>query len=101
MDVFFSGGDVDASTPLFAPDLTFSGPFYEYDSAAAYIDALRADPMENAHYEIIRAYEDASSACLVYRFTKPGISTPTAQFFEVSNGKISKILLVFDTGAFH
>ncbi len=49
---------------------------------------------------MIRSFEDKSGACLVYEFAKPGVCTPMTQLFEVRDGKISHILLVFDTGAF-
>ncbi len=100
MEIFFSGGDIEELGHIFSKDFTFSGPFYEFDSAEAYLDSLRSDPPENFCYELIRSFENESSACLVYQFSKTGISTPMAQMFEVSNGKICKILLIFDTGPF-
>ncbi len=100
MEVFYSGGDMQALRPLLAEDFSFSGPFYTFESAEAYIDSLKADPPKEFEYEIIRSWEDDSSACLIYQFSKPGVSTPMAQMFQVKEGRISKILLVFDTGAF-
>ncbi|MCG8361733.1 MAG: nuclear transport factor 2 family protein [Pseudanabaenales cyanobacterium] len=100
MEIFFSGRDIADLSHLFSTDFTFSGPFYEFDSAADYLNSLKSDPPKNLHYKVIRAFENESLACLVYQFSKPGINIPMAQMFEVSNGKISKILLIFDTGAF-
>ena len=42
----------------------------------------------------------SSSACLIYQFSKPGVSTSMPQTFDTKDGKISSILLIFDTGAF-
>ncbi len=100
MEIFFSGGDIDELTHLFANDFTFRGPFYEFDSAEDYIRSLKSDPPNGFAYEMINSFENDSSACLVYQFRKPGVSVPMAQLFEIKNDKISKILLVFDTGAF-
>jgi len=100
MEIFFSGENIEELRPLFAEDLTFRGPLYEFNSAEDYIDSLKLDPPEGFGYEIIGSFEDSSSARLVYRFTKPGVSTLMAQLFKVSGDKISKIVLVFDTSAF-
>ncbi len=94
------GGDIEELRQLFADDFKFIGPFYQFDSADDYINALIADPARDSRYKVIRSFEDESSACLLYQFSKPGVCTPMAQLFEISNGKIGKILLVFDTGTF-
>ena len=100
MDILFSGGDIEQLRELFADNLKFVGPLHEFDCADDYINSLRSDPPRHFQYKIIRSLEDESSACLVYQFSKPGVCTPMAQLFEIGNGKIEKILLVFDTGAF-
>jgi len=100
MDLFFNGDDVEALRPLLAGDFRFEGPFYTYDSADAYIAALKADPPEDFAYELMHAFENESSACLVFEFTKPGIRIPMIQLFEIKENKITKVLLIFDTGVF-
>lgn len=100
MEIFFSGDDLDELGPLFAPEFTFRGPFFSFDSGKEYIRSLKKDPPKDFDYTIIRSFEDESSACLVYQFSKPGVSVPMAQLFECRNGKISSILLIFDTRAF-
>ncbi len=100
MEIFFSGENIEELEHLFAEDLTFRGPLYEFNSAEDYIDSLKSDPLREFAYEIISSFENSSSARLVYRFTKPGVSTLMAQLFEVNDDKISKIVLVFDTSVF-
>ncbi len=100
MDIIFLGGEIENLRPLFTPEFTFNGPFYTFESAEEYIVSLKADPPEGFQYQIIRSYQDESSACLVYQFSKPGIRTMMAQLFEVHQDKISKISLIFDTKAF-
>jgi hypothetical protein len=79
----------------------FCEPFYTFNSAEDYINALKSDPPKNFKYKIIASFEGKSSACLIYHFSKPGVNTPMAQFFKISDGKISEILLIFDTNAFY
>ena len=100
MDIFFSGTDVSVLRHVLAPDLSFIGPFYTFHSAEDYIASLQADPPVGSGYELLGSFESESAACLMYRFTKPGISTTMAQLFEVGDGRIRKILLVFDTAPF-
>ncbi len=100
MEIFYGGSDIEALRPLFAKDLTFEGPFFTFDSADAYLDSLRKDPPEGLDYELITTFENGSHVCLIYQFSKPGISIPMAQLFEIEDDKISKIVLIFDTGAF-
>ena len=100
MEIFFSGENLDRLRPLLADDLLFCGPFCEFDSADSYIKSLQSDPPKAFEYKIVGSFGGDSSVCLFYQFTKPGVSTPMAQMFEVKEGKISEILLVFDTGAF-
>lgn len=100
MKIFFESGSPDSLAEILDDECTFKGPFYTFDSAKAYIDSLKSDPPENVTYKILESYENAESACLVYEFSKPGISVVMTQTFKVSSGKISDILLVFDTAAF-
>lgn len=100
MDIFFGDGDIERLREILADDCRFVGPFYRFDSAQAYIDSLKSDLLEDFGYQIIKAYEDEDSACLVYRFSKPGIEIPMTQVFEVADGRISNILLLFDSGVF-
>ena len=100
MDVVFCEEDIERLTNLLADRFFFQGPFFQFDSAAAYIDSLKADPPQGFGYTIISAFEDETSACLVYRFSKPGVDTPMAQLFEIDNSKTSNILLIFDSAPF-
>ena len=100
MDYIFKSGDFEGLERLLADDLQFRGPLYNFDTANDYVNSLRADPPLGFDYEIIRTYVDNSSACLVYKFSKPGVTTTMVQTFETDNKKIKSILLVFDTSAF-
>lgn len=100
MEVIFSGADVDALHPLLTDDFTFRGPLYRFDSAAQYIEAMASDPLKDASYRILREFGGEDAACLVYEFTKPGVTTVMAQLFEVRDGRVAAVLLLFDSAAF-
>ena len=100
MDCVFKTGDYEELRNILADNFQFSGPFYNFDTADAYIDSLRTDPPVDFDYEIIKSYSDNLSACLIYKFSKPGVSTTMAQMFNITNGKIRSILLLFDTDTF-
>ncbi|MCW8930126.1 MAG: hypothetical protein OQL19_07825 [Gammaproteobacteria bacterium] len=100
MEIFYGGESIDTLASIFSDEFSFKGPFYEFNTATEYIKSLKVDPPREVRYKIIETYENETSACLIYQFSKPGISTIMSQIFEVTNGKISRILLVFDTRDF-
>jgi hypothetical protein len=100
MEILFSGKNLERLRPILADDFLFCGPFYQFDSADAYIKSLQSDPPKKFEYKITGSFGGDSSVCLFFQFKKPGVSIPMAQMFEVKEGKISEILLVFDTDAF-
>ena len=100
MDCVFKTGDLETLRNILADDLKFNGSLFNFDSADDYVNSLQNDPPKDFEYEIIKSYEDNTSACMVYLFSKPGISTFMTQTFWTSKGKITRILLIFDTVAF-
>ena len=100
MDCVFKTGDLEALRKIFSDDLKFSGPFYNFDSADDYVNALRNNPPKNFKYKIIKSYFDNHSACLIYEFSKLGVLTTMFQIFEIVDGKISHVLLIFDSRSF-
>lgn len=100
MACFYGGVPLESMETLLADDLVFQGPLYEFSSAKDYLESLRADPPIGAKYQMLKVYEGENSVCFIYLFSKPGIETVMAQTFEINDGKISKINLIFDTKAF-
>ncbi|MEQ9216723.1 MAG: nuclear transport factor 2 family protein [Cyclobacteriaceae bacterium] len=80
MQCVFKTGNLEELREILSDDLQFSGPFFNFDSADAYINSLREDPPKDFKYEIIKSYSDDSSVCLVYQFSKPGITTYGTDF---------------------
>ncbi|MET0071233.1 MAG: nuclear transport factor 2 family protein [Candidatus Thiodiazotropha sp.] len=100
MRSFFGMEPLEEMRAILAEDLVFEGPFLKSSTAKEYLDSLNENPPEDVRYVLEKAYEDEDSACLVYWYSKPGVDTRMAQTFEIENGKIHKIKLVFDTNAF-
>ena len=100
MDCVFTSGNLGQLRIILADHLKFRGPLLEFDNADNYVKSLRNDPPDGFDYELIKTYEDNTSACLVYRFSKPGVDAVMSQLFEVENEKIVSILLVFDASLF-
>ncbi len=100
LEIFFSGKNLDDLKNLFADNLTFNGPFYKFSSADDYINSLKKDPPKGMKHEIIKSFEDKNSACVIYKFKKGNVSTPMAQLFETENGKLSKMVLIFNSKDF-
>ena len=100
MAIVYGDRDLDDLRAILAPDLEFRGPLFEFDSAAEYMAALESDPPDGFEFEMIRALEDGDAACLLYQFSKPGVSAVMAQLFETDGNRIVRIALVFDTARF-
>jgi hypothetical protein len=100
MEILFSGERMDELGLLFSDEFTFKGPLYEFSSGDAYIKSLEEAPPKEFQYSVLGEYEDEASACVVYQFTKPGLSVPMAQRFEIKDGRISSIQLIFDASKF-
>ena len=100
MESYFSQTPLESMEAILAEDLIFEGPFQSSTSAKTYLESLRENPPINVSFEMEEVFENESSVCFVYQFSKPGVKTRMAQIFEVYDEKISKIKLVFDTRAF-
>lgn len=100
MACFYGDEPFASMADLLADDLIFEGPYFQYSNAKDYLESLKADPPTAVKYQLVKVYKDADSACLIYKFSKPGIETVMVQTFDVADGKICKINLIFDTKAF-
>tara|TARA_Y100001972_G_C7431222_1_gene222011 strand:+ start:69 stop:428 length:360 start_codon:yes stop_codon:yes gene_type:complete len=100
MRIFFESHDFDRLLEICAPDLQFDGPFFEGNTAREYVDSLRHGPPVDCGYDLLFEFYDATHAHLVYDFIKGQIRTPMSQTFEVDDGLIQKIKLIFDTEPF-
>ncbi len=97
---FYGEAPLEEMRPFLADDLSFKGPFNEFDSANAYFAALTSDPPQYATYRIIEVFQKNNSVCLIYQFSKPGVETTMVQIFEIRRDKISRIRLIFNPAVF-
>ncbi len=96
LKVFFETQGLDELYDLFTDKLDFQGPFLQSNTAEEYIDSLKESPWESCNYEIVEEYENADSVCITYIFKKEKKCALMSQLFWFSEGKISKIRLIFD-----
>ena len=96
----YETGNWDQLREILADDLVFKGPWYDFMNADDYVNSLRVDPPIGFTCALIESYSNDNSACLIYHFSKPGVSTIMAQLFHTVNNRIKSINLVFDTAAF-
>ena len=100
MDIVFGNGDIEELLMILSDNFTFEGPLYKFDTPQGYVQSLQLDPPKDFKYKIIKAFEDESSACLIYQFSKQNLNLPMAQLFEIEGNKIKQITLIFDASAF-
>ncbi len=100
MGIFFSGQDLDRLYNILTDDVKFSGPFYQFESAQDYIESLQSDPPVECQYTLVQVFENGPFVNVIYQFSKPYVCAHMSQLFEVHNDKITKVLLIFDTGKF-
>ncbi len=97
---FFGQAPMEMMETLLAEDLIFDGPFHNSSTAKEYLDSLRENPPKDVSYKLEEVFENENSVCLIYMFSKPGVKARMAQTFAISDGKICKIKLLFDTNVF-
>ena len=100
MDIFYSGRELERLYAIMADGLRFEGPFFRFDSAHDYVASLLSDPPVGCEYQLLHAFEKGPLVNLIYEFSKPNIRTTMSQLFEVRDGKITSVRLIFDSGAF-
>jgi hypothetical protein len=85
---------------LLSADLDFKGPFFSFNSGTKYYNSLAKNPIKNATYKIIHKFVNDGTVCLIYKFKKNDIEEMMAQYFEITENKITKIRLIFDSDKF-
>ena len=94
--LFESGVELERLLDLLHPALRFEGPLASFHSARDYVAALQADPPRGCRVHPLHESGDAHRACLFYELESGGARFPVAQLFDVEDGRITRIRLVFD-----
>lgn len=100
MEIVFSGRNLERLYDLLSEDLKFRGPLFTFDSAHDYIQSLLYDPPLKFKYEILETQQTDNEVRLIYRFSKPGVSTLMIQYFTIREDKICRIKLEFGPAVF-
>lgn len=91
-------GDITRARSCLADDLTFQGPIDSFGSADRFIPALGGFAAMLERVDLLQEFYAATGAALLYDCVtrSPAGTIRTAEFFELENGKIARIQLVFD-----
>lgn len=100
METFYGKEPLEELRQLMSDTPDFEGPFYHFISGDVYFRSLQANPPAGSGYQVLNAYANRNSACLIYRFKQSGVDSLMAQTFEVNGDKITKIRLIFDASEF-
>ena len=94
----WTSGDFAAARRCLADDLDFKGSIQTFHQADDFVGDLKRFHGMLRGVKLLKSYFDQNGAALLYdcdTVTPAGVIR-TAEFFSISNGKISEIRLVFD-----
>ncbi len=93
--------DIDQAMKLVADQIVCEAPGRHVAGAAAYRQFLAGFAGQLTGVEMIASFGDSQTAVLMYYpRTATVTDAPTAEFFAVSAGKITRTVLVFDRPSF-
>jgi len=96
LKIFFSGNDYDDISYLLNNEFLYESPIFSTESAEEYINRLKNSPRIDSSYTILKIFNDSGFINIIYEYKKGEIATPVSQLFELKDGKISTILLIYD-----
>ncbi len=95
-------GDFDTARSLLHDDVSFAGPIDRFDTADAYIGALRGlrQIVEAAKEQ--KVFVDGDDVCVIYDLVTntPAGTSPTAEWYHLRDGRISSVRVFFDARPF-
>jgi len=93
--------DFERARTLLKDELQFEGPFDTFDDADSYLNSLRGLTEMVTGLEKLKVFVDGDDACIFYDLkTAPVPTARTAEWYRVSDGKISSVTVVFDARRF-
>jgi ketosteroid isomerase-like protein len=94
--------DLDAVTPLLAPDVKFVGPGNSLSGAAPYLAVLRRIGSVWVRSDVKKVFVDGPEVCVVYDLVTdtPAGAVPTVEWLRVEGGRIASVTLFFDRVSF-
>jgi len=86
--------DFQLARKYVSKDLKHVGPFGSHDNSEAYFEEMERLRLK---FKVHRAFADRNDVCLFYDVTAFGTTTFTSAWFQVKDGKVSSMRVVFDT----
>jgi len=96
MECLYDTGDLTEMRKVLADNLHFKGTYSEHDTAEEYIEGFEGEDMSAFSYNMLYTFEKDNTVCFIYNLLKPSGPLEMAQVFEIEEGKIKNILLLFD-----
>lgn len=93
---YFADGNLGGLRALLAPDLMFSGPLLQTDTADAYLATLAGGSLEPAEARIFHVGAGVESVSVFYDYMRPTGPLTVAQLFRFQDGLIAETVVVFD-----
>ena len=86
--------DFETAGTCLASDMAFDGVMGKRDSAETYIQDMKKMKFK---YDIQKVFEDENDVCVLYNINMSGKATIfTCGWYQLSDGKIKKLKVVFD-----
>ena len=97
----WTGKDFNRARALLHDDLSFKGPIDTFDDADAYLRALQGLSQIVTGATKRKVFVDGDDVCVIYDLnTAPVPSAPTAEWYQVRDGRIAAIRVFFDARPF-
>lgn len=95
-------GDFTAARKLLQDDMTFQGPIDTFNNADQYLESLKRLASIIQRIDLKRVFADGDDVCVLYDMVTntPAGTAFIAEWYQVKNGKIAALRVVFDARPF-
>ena len=90
---FLNEEDFSSAKELASDDLYFDGVLAKRDGKTAYFNDMEKMKMK---YDVVKVFVDGNDVCLLSNVTSGGTSMFTCSWYQLKDGKISSLKVVFD-----
>ena len=90
---FLNEEDFGSAKELASENLYFDGVLAKRDGKTAYFNDMEKMKMK---YDVVKVFVDGNDVCLLSNVTSGGTSMFTCSWYQLKDGKISSLKVVFD-----
>lgn len=90
--------DIDGHEPRMTEGIRVAGPLFSGESQREHLLALRADPPERCGLSVVSLTAAVDTVSIIADCEKQEGTMRVAELFRFAGGRISELLLVFDSG---